>query len=91
MCNRYSITRLNGFLTTDANGIVGPVHPKAMPVLLTAAEEYDVWLRAPWSGAAALQRSLPDVVMRIVASGPREDRHDGMAEVEPPPRQLDLL
>lgn len=23
------------------------VHPKAMPVILTAAEEYDIWFRAP--------------------------------------------
>ena len=27
------------FLTTEANGVVGPMHPKAIPVLLTAAEE----------------------------------------------------
>ena len=33
--------RLYGFLTTDANGVVGPVHPKAMPVLLVTAEERD--------------------------------------------------
>ena len=65
--------RLNGFLTTDANGIVGPVHPKAMPVLLVTAEERDTWLRAPWSEAAALQRPLADEMMRIVASGSTED------------------
>ena len=83
--------RLYGFLTTDANGIVGPVHPKAMPVLLTTADEYDVWLRASWSEAAALQRPLPDAAMRIVASRPREDRHDCTAEVMSSCRQLDLL
>ena len=27
--------RLFSFLTTEANGVVGPVQPKAMPVLLT--------------------------------------------------------
>lgn len=38
---------LYGFLTTDANAIVGAIHPKAMPVLITTDEEADVWLRAP--------------------------------------------
>jgi putative SOS response-associated peptidase YedK len=30
--------RLYAFLTTEANGVVGRVHPKAMPVLLTMPE-----------------------------------------------------
>ncbi len=65
--------RLFSFLTCEPNGVVGPVHPKAMPVLLTTPEDWSTWLAAPTEIALELQRPLPDAEMRIVARGARRD------------------
>ncbi|GJD66334.1 hypothetical protein MPEAHAMD_6531 [Methylobacterium frigidaeris] len=65
--------RLFSFLTTEANGVVGPVHPKAMPVLLTTADDGRTWLEAPAEEALQLQRPLSDEMMAEVARGMRQD------------------
>ena len=65
--------RLFSFLTTEANAVVKPVHAKAMPVVLSTPDEWDVWLNAPVEGALQLQRPLPDDALRVVASGARSD------------------
>jgi putative SOS response-associated peptidase YedK len=36
-----------GFLTTEPNAIVAPIHPKAMPAILHD-DDYERWLSDPW-------------------------------------------
>ncbi len=69
---------LFAFLTTEPNCVVAPVHPRAMPVILTTREEIDVWLTAPTPDALALQRPLPDGALRIVARGMKRDGPDDL-------------
>ncbi|WP_296709025.1 SOS response-associated peptidase [Rhodoblastus sp.] len=61
------------FLTTEANAEVAPIHPKAMPVILTDENEVDVWLSAPAQVAMELQRPLAAGKLKIVAKGDRQD------------------
>jgi putative SOS response-associated peptidase YedK len=65
--------RLFAFLTTDSNDVVRPIHAKAMPVILTASEEWEIWLRGSPGEAAALQNLLPNEALHIVARGEKSD------------------
>jgi putative SOS response-associated peptidase YedK len=67
------VHRLFGILTTDANDVVGAIHRKAMPVILTTQAEIEQWMTAPAEEALKLQRPLPDGVLTIVATGLNED------------------
>jgi putative SOS response-associated peptidase YedK len=62
-----------GFLTTEPNGVVAPIHPKAMPVILTESDEMEIWMTAPWPETAKLQRPLTTDALEIVARGDKQD------------------
>ena len=55
-----------GFFTTEPNDVVGAIHPKAMPVIITSEQDQETWLKASWDGARRLQKALPDGELKIV-------------------------
>lgn len=55
---------LYAFLTTEPNSVVKPIHPKAMPVILTEAEELEEWM-AGGEESLRLQRPLRDDALRL--------------------------
>jgi putative SOS response-associated peptidase YedK len=55
------------FLTTSPNAMVGRVHPRAMPVILTGEDAEDWLAGAP---AEVFQRPFPDAAMQALESGP---------------------
>ena len=61
------------FLTTEPNSIVAPIHPKAMPVLLSSPEEFDLWLNGDAEDAKALQRPLDDEALEVAFVGSKQD------------------
>lgn len=68
---------LYGFLTTEPNAVVEPIHEKAMPVILTTREEVDLWLSAPWDEVKHLQRPLPQE-NRIIVETPAKPEATGL-------------
>jgi putative SOS response-associated peptidase YedK len=64
---------LFAFLTAAPNAIVAPIHPKAMPVVLTDPAAFELWLTAETQDALTLQAPAPVDALRIVARGKRED------------------
>lgn len=60
---------LFGFLTCELNDVVQPVHPKAMPVILTSPDECHCLLTADMSEALKLQRTLANGLLEVVAEG----------------------
>jgi putative SOS response-associated peptidase YedK len=62
------------FLTTEPNALVKQYHPKAMPVILTTAEQIDTWMNAPTPEALTLQRPLSDGSLVVVARGAKQDQ-----------------
>lgn len=62
-----------GFLTCEASADIAPIHPKAMPVVLTRPQEWRLWLTAPFERARALQRPLAAGRLQIVSEGAHED------------------
>lgn len=57
---------LFAFLTCAPNGIVAPIHPKAMPVILTDTADLKAWLVEPWTQVKMLQRPLPETLLSLL-------------------------
>jgi putative SOS response-associated peptidase YedK len=57
--------RVFSFLTTDANDVMRPIHPKAMPVILRRSD-FDQWLTGTTKEALELQRPLPNSDLFVI-------------------------
>ena len=57
---------LFAFLTVEPNAVVGPIHPKAMPVILHSPETVTHWLTADTDDALKLQRPFPDDGIEVI-------------------------
>ncbi|NTI27689.1 SOS response-associated peptidase [Rhizobium rhizogenes] len=63
---------LYGFLTTDANDFMRPIHKKAMPVILRNQDEVETWLTAPWEEASKLAKPLPNDALVLLPNDKTE-------------------
>ena len=52
------------FLTCEPNGMVAPLHPKAMPVVL-AEDDYREWLTGDWNDTERLACPYPSQLMEV--------------------------
>ncbi|UUL82222.1 SOS response-associated peptidase [Sphingomonas qomolangmaensis] len=66
------------FLTTEPNSVVGPIHPKAMPVMLHDADEAR-WLSAPIDEALKMVAPYPSQLMSVLRA-PEEGHDDVKSE-----------
>ena len=64
---------LFGFLATERNAVVAPIHPKAMPVILTTPEDVDLWLLPTRRKHSNCNDHCPTMRCKSVASGEKED------------------
>jgi putative SOS response-associated peptidase YedK len=60
---------LYAFITTEPNEIVGAIHPKAQPVILTR-KQWMTWLQAPWDIAKELVVPSPVAEMAEPTDAP---------------------
>ncbi|MGV9009981.1 SOS response-associated peptidase family protein [Brevundimonas sp.] len=82
---------LFAFLTTEPSEPVKSVHPKAMPVVLTRKEDFDVWMRAGWEEAQALQRALAEGALEIMPEAEPETEPETEAATGPGPQGYGTL
>lgn len=61
--------RLFSFLTTEPNGVVEPIHNKAMPVLLMTPSDVDRWLGGTLEEALELQKPADDQAIELLPAG----------------------
>lgn len=66
-------TDLYAYLTCESNADVAPIHPKAMPVILTKPDQWDAWLFFQRNGVKRPVRPLPDHSLKVVARGQKKD------------------
>jgi putative SOS response-associated peptidase YedK len=57
---------LYAFLTTAPNAVVKPIHPKAMPVIMTDPTELAEWMEGG-EASLRLQRPLPEDGLVLVS------------------------